>query len=415
MDHHYDVLIVGSGHGGSMAASTLRQHGFNGTVAIVSYEDSIPYQRPPLSKGYLAGTIDLGQMLILPESFWADQRIALVLGRRVDVVDVESKRVVTHEGEEISYGTLVWAAGSRPRLLDCPGQELSGVHVIRTLSDADRLKSDVARASKVVLVGAGYVGLETAAVLRKLNKQVTILETMDRVLARVSAAPMSRFFEDEHRAQGADVRLESEVVGFEGSGGHLRAAHLSSGEVLPCEVVVVGAGSIPSGEPLIQAGAASDRGVLVDGYCRTSLPDVFAIGDCAVAPNEYADGRAVRLESVQNAVDQGIGVARLLAGAEHLSPAVPTFWSDQYDIRLRTVGLSQGHDTTVVRGDPESRSFSVIYMRSGAVVAIDSVNAMKDFAQGKALVRSRAEIEVGRLADPSLPFSELGHRAAVKR
>jgi 3-phenylpropionate/trans-cinnamate dioxygenase ferredoxin reductase subunit len=408
LSERFDVLIVGGGHGGTAAAMALRQYGFDGSVAIVSAEPSFPYQRPPLSKSYLAGEVGLDRILIRPESFWAENRITLLRGKRVDVVRPDTKVVITDTGESIGYRHLIWAAGSSPRWLDCARDEnLSGVHVVRILSDVERLRIDVLNGSRAVVVGGGYVGLEVAAVLRKLGKSVTVLEAADRVLARVSAEPISQFYEAQHRAHGVDIQVCRQVVALETKNGHVNAVHLSTGEELPCDVVVIGIGAAPTAQPLIAAGAAVGDGILVDVLCRTSLPDAFAIGDSAAAPNEYAGGAVVRLESLQNAVDQGIIVARHLAGEAQGDPAVPTFWSDQYDLKLKTVGLTIGYDTTVVRGAPDSRSFSVVYMRDGRVAAIDAVNAMKDFAQGRALVRSGAEIVPTLLADSSRPISDL--------
>jgi 3-phenylpropionate/trans-cinnamate dioxygenase ferredoxin reductase component len=408
LSEQFDVLIVGGGHGGTAAAMALRQCGFDGSVAIVSAEPSFPYQRPPLSKSYLAGEVALDRILIRPESFWTQNRITLLRGKRVDVVEPDTKVVITDTDDSIGYRHLIWAAGSTPRWLDCArDKNLLGVHVVRTHSDTERLRIDVLNGSRAVVVGGGYVGLEVAAVLRKLGKSVTVLEAADRVLARMSAEPISHFYEAQHRAHGVDIRVCRDVVALEAQNGRVSAVHLSTGEELPCDVVVIGIGAAPAAEPLIVAGAAVGNGILVDAGCRTSLPDIYAIGDSAAAPNEYAGGAVVRLESLQNAVDHGVIVARHLAGEPQLDPAVPTFWSDQYDLKLKTVGLTHGYDTAVVRGAPDSKSFSVVYMRDGRVAAIDSVNVMKDFAQGRALVRAGAEIGPALLADSSRPISDL--------
>jgi 3-phenylpropionate/trans-cinnamate dioxygenase ferredoxin reductase component len=407
MNSEYDILIAGGGHGGTQAATALRQYGFDGSIAIVSAEDAYPYQRPPLSKAYLEGAVDVGQILIRPASYWADHGIDLVRGRRIDAVDPAQRLVTTDDGAATKYRTLIWATGSTPRALDCPGWDLAGIHLVRSLSDVDRLRADLASASAVVIVGGGYIGLEAAAVLRKLGKQVTVVEAFSRVLARVSADPISRFYQAQHEERGVELRMDSNVTGFEGAGGQVRAIRLADGEVIPADVAIVSVGVVPSAEPLIVAGAIYDNGVLVDGQCRTSLPDVYAIGDCTASPTAYADGAVVRLESVQNAVDQGSTVARRLSGKPEADPAVPSFWSDQYDLRLRTIGLSHGYDDAVVRGDPTSRSFSVVYLKSGRVIAVDSVNAAKDFARGRALVRSAARIDVSGIADTSRPLDEL--------
>ncbi|ORA26280.1 NAD(P)/FAD-dependent oxidoreductase [Mycobacterium aquaticum] len=408
MSEQFDVLIVGGGHGGTAAAMALRQYGFDGSVGIVNAESTLPYQRPPLSKSFLAGEVGLDRILIRPESFWAENRITLIQGTRVDAVQPAAKVAITDTGESIGYGQLIWAAGSSPRWLDpARDRKLSGVHVVRDVSDTQRLRTDVLNGSRAVIVGGGYVGLEVAAVLRKLGKPVTVLEAADRVLARVSAEPISQFYEAQHREHGVEIQVGRQVADLEARNGHVNAVHLATGEELPCDVVVIGIGAMPTTAPLIAAGAAAGNGLLVDALCRTSLPGIFAIGDSVAAPNRYAGGATVRLESLQNAADQGVIVARHIAGQPQGDPPVPTFWSDQYDLKLKTVGLNTGYDEVVVRGTPASKSFSVVYLRDGRVTAIDAVNAMKDFAQGKALVRSGADIAPALLADPSRPISDL--------
>jgi len=408
MREQYDVLIVGGGHGGANTAVTLRQRAVGGTVAIIDAELTLPYQRPPLSKAYLAGALGADRFLIRPESYWSEHEIDILGGRRVVAIATEDRSVITDQGETIGYRNLVWATGSTPRRLNIPGHDLPGVHVLRTLVDATALRRDAESAADIVLIGGGYIGLETAATLTKLGARVTVVESLDRVLSRVADEVVSRFYEAEHRAHGVEVRLGGQVAGFESSGGRLSAVHLSNGEVLPCQVAVVGIGGEAEVGPLAAAGANLEcGGVLVDARCRTGLPDVFAIGDCAAAPNPYAGGRVVRLESVQNAVDQGMSVARLLAGQSDPGPTVPYFWSDQYDVRLRTTGLSGHHDATVLRGDPHGHNFSVISVTVGRDVAIDSVNAPKDFAQGRALVQASAYVDPLAIADPAIPLAEL--------
>ena len=282
------------------------------------------------------------------------------------------------------------------------------MHQVRTRADVDAITRDIATAVDVVIVGGGYIGLETAAVLTKLGKRVTVLETMDRVLARVAGEPLSRFYEAQHRAQGVEIRLGVTVSGIEkGEHGRVGGVSLSTGETIPADVVIVGIGITPSVGPLIAAGAAGGGGVEVDAFCRTSLPDVFAIGDCAVHPNYFADDAQIRLESVQNAADQATVVAKFLTGQPEPYRAVPWFWSNQYDLRLQTVGLSRGHDQVVVRGDPAQRKFSIVYLRKGRVQALDCVNAVKDFVEGKTLVTERVPASAEQLADASRPLLSL--------
>jgi 3-phenylpropionate/trans-cinnamate dioxygenase ferredoxin reductase component len=404
----YDVVIVGAGHGGAAAAAALRQRGFAGSVALIGDEPDLPYERPPLSMDYLAGTKPFERMLIRPERFWAERAIALLPGRRVVAVDAAAHRLTCADGDEVGYGRLVWATGGSPRRLSCTGHNLRGVHAVRTRADVDALRAELPGISRVVVVGGGYIGLEAAAALTTLGKRVTVLEAQPRVLARIAGEPLSRFFEGEHRARGVAIRLGATVTCIEERDGAASRVRLTDGEVLPCEAVIVGIGIEPAVAPLLAAGAAGGNGVEVDAYCRTTLPDVWAIGDCALHPNTYADGAVIRIESVQNAVDQAATAARDLTGAPEPYAALPWFWSDQFDLKLQTVGLSAGHDATVIRGDPAARSFSVVYLRGGAVIALDCVNAVRDYAQGRALVARRARIAPDLLADAAMPLKAIG-------
>jgi len=403
----FDVLIVGAGHAGAQAAIALRQNKFEGSIGIVGEEPELPYERPPLSKDYLAGEKPFERLLIRPPAFWAERDIAMLTGTRVTAVDPQAHSVTTADGASIGYSTLIWAAGGHPRSLICSGHKLAGVHAVRTRADVDRLIGELPATRRVVVIGGGYIGLEAAAVLSKLGKQVTILEALDRVLARVAGEPLSRFYEAEHRAHGVDVRLGVTVECIEEAEGRATGVRLAGGEILPCEVVIVGIGIIPAVEPLLAAEAAGGNGVRVDAQCRTSLPDIFAIGDCALHANAFADGAEIRLESVQNANDMANAVAKTLTGVPTDYRAVPWFWSNQYDLRLQTVGLSIGHDATVLRGDPTARSFSVIYLKQGRVIALDCVNAVRDYVQGRALVIEGKSPDPARLADTNVALKEL--------
>ncbi|WP_394999689.1 NAD(P)/FAD-dependent oxidoreductase [Sphingomonas sp.] len=407
MSQRFDILIVGAGHGGAQAAIALRQRGFAGTLAIVGEEPELPYERPPLSKDYLAGDKPFERIMIRPAAYWAEREVAMLTGMRVNAVDAAAHRVTLSGGETIDYGKLIWATGGHPRRLALSGHDLVGVHGVRSREDVDRMIGELATTTEVVVIGGGYIGLEAAAVLTKLGKHVTVLEALDRVLARVAGEPLSRFYEAEHRAHGVDVRLGCTVECIEETDGRATGVRLATGEVLPAQMVIVGIGIIPAVEPLIAAGAAGGNGVAVDEHCRTSLPDIYAIGDCAAHSNAFADGATIRLESVQNANDQATLVAKAITGEPEAYKAVPWFWSNQYDLRLQTVGLSIGHDDAVVRGDIASRSFSIVYLRQGRVIALDCVNAVKDYVQGRALVVAGAKVDPERLADASVPLKEL--------
>ena len=403
----YDVLIVGAGHGGAQAAAALRQNKFEGTIAIVGDEPELPYERPPLSKEYFSGEKTFDRILIRPAAFWADREIDMLLSRRVTVVDPNAHRVTLADGSTLGYGKLVWATGGAPRRLTCSGNDLAGVHGVRTREDADRMLGEMDGTTDVVVIGGGYIGLEAAAVLSKFGKKVTVLEALDRVLARVAGEALSRFYEAEHRAHGVDVQLGAKVDCIVGDGARVSGVRMDDGSVIPAEMVIVGIGIVPAVEPLIAAGAAGGNGVDVDAYCRTSLTDIYAIGDCAMHANAFAEGARIRLESVQNANDQATTVAKDIMGAGEPYHAVPWFWSNQYDLRLQTMGLSIGFDETILRGDPAARSFSVIYLKSGKVLALDCVNAVKDYVQGKALVVGGLSPDKASLADPTIPLKTL--------
>ena len=404
----YDVLIVGSGHGGAQTAVALRQRGYTGSIAIVGEEADPPYERPPLSKEYLAGDKPFERILIRPATFWSDKAITLLPRRRIDALDPVGHAATDGAGRSIGYGTLVWATGGHARRLGCAGADLSGVHGIRTRADVDRLVSELPGARRVAIVGAGYIGLEAAAALTTRGIAVVVLEAQTRVLARVAGPALSAFYAAEHRARGVDLRFDAVVDCLEGNGdGRVSGVRLAGGEVLPAEVAIVGIGIVPAVAPLLAAGAAGGDGVRVDAHCRTSLPDIFAVGDCARHTNSFADGAEIRLESVQNAADMATVVASAITGVLQPYDKVPWFWSNQYDLKLQTVGLSTGHDEEIVRGDPASRSFSVLYRRGGRVVALDCVNATRDFVQGRALVVAGSRADPALLADAAVPLKTI--------
>jgi len=405
-DRH-DVLIVGAGHGGAQAAIALRQRGFPGAIGIIGEEPDPPYERPPLSKDYLAGDKPFERILIRPVAFWAERGIDMMLGQAVVAVDAARHRVRLRDGREHGYGTLIWAAGGHPRRLACPGADLAGVHSIRARADVDRLIGALEQGPRVVVIGGGYIGLEAAAVLRKRGLSVTLLEAADRVLSRVAGESLSRFYEAQHRAHGVDVLTGIAVTGIEGRD-QVAGVRLADGTLIPADLVIVGVGIVPAVAPLLAAGAAgAEGGVMVDEICRTSLADVYAIGDCAAHANGFADGATIRLESIQNATDQATVVAQAILGSPQPYAAVPWFWSNQYDLKLQTVGLSTGHDRAVLRGDPASRSFSVVYLKHGRVVALDCVNAVRDYVQGRALIIGRVSPDPERLADAAAPLKAL--------
>jgi len=410
MSQRFDVLIVGAGHAGAQAAMAMRQRKFEGSIGLIGEEPELPYDRPPLSKEYLSGEKPWERLVFRTAEAWAERRIKLLPGLRVVEVDPVGKMVTTESGASIGYGRLIWAAGGHARRMTCDGGDFIGVHTVRKRADVDRIMVELPSVEKVVVIGGGYIGLEAAAVLTKLGKHVTVIEARDRVLARVAGEPLSRFYEAEHRAHGVEIIFGKQVSCIEGANGKVTSVAFADGRTLPAQLVIVGIGIVPAVDPLQAAGAETGNGVRVDTQCRTSIPDVFAIGDCAEHRNAFADHAWIRLESVQNANDQATVAAAAIMGESLEYAALPWFWSNQYDLKLQTVGLSSGFDDTVIRGDPSTRSFSVIYLREGKVIALDCVNAVRDFTHGRLLVQNRVSPDRAALVDNSLPLKALVER-----
>ena len=403
-----DIVIVGSGHGAAQAAIALRQTGHNAPILMLSRDRTPPYERPPLSKDYLAGEKALQRILIRPESFWAERGVELRLGTNVAEVDWLAHEVVTGDGARIGYRKLIWSGGGDARRLSCPGGDLAGIHTVRHRTDVDTLRAELdAGARRAVVIGGGYIGLEAAAVLKKLGCSVTLLELQPRLLSRVAGETLSGFFLEEHRRQGIDVRLETGVERIGGEDGRVTTVVTSEGETIAADIVIVGIGIVAAVGPLIAAGASGSNGVDVDEFCRTTLDDIYAIGDCAAHANAYAANAVIRLESVQNANDMASCAARGIMGEAQPYDALPWFWSNQYDLRLQTVGLSLGHDAEVIRGSMEARSFAVVYLREGKVIALDCVNRTRDYAQGRKLVEARAVIAPELLADSEVALKDM--------
>jgi 3-phenylpropionate/trans-cinnamate dioxygenase ferredoxin reductase subunit len=402
-----NVVVAGAGQAAAQLALSLRQAGFAGPITLVGAEAFPPYERPPLSKDYLAGKRDAARLFLRKPEFWAERQVEIRTGCRVVAVDRDRREVMLDDGTSLSYGWLVWATGGRPRRLSCPGHDLAGVHYIRTIADMDGLKADLLPGRRIAIIGGGYIGLETAAVLRQQGHAVTVLEMQDRLLARVTAPPVSDFFLDLHRRHGVDVRLSTAVTCLTGPAGRVKGVELAGGERLAADLVVVGVGIIPNVEPLAAAGLASPNGVTVDAFCHTQDPHILAIGDCALHPNPFAAGATIRLESVQNAVDQAKVAAGTIMGTPQPYAAMPWFWSDQYDEKLQTAGLCLGYDELLVRGDARQTPFSIAYLRAGRLIALDCLNNAKDFMQGRALVTAGTLPDREKLADPMIELKTL--------
>jgi len=403
------VVIVGTGHAGGNAAALLRQYGFDGRIVLIGAEPVPPYHRPPLSKAYLKGEADIGRLWLKPPAFYEESRIELKLGAAVRSLDRASRTLTLADGSQVQYDKLILATGSTPRVLTLPGHDLEGVAELRSLADADVLRERLRPGERLAVVGAGYIGLEAAAAARQLGHAVTVLEAAPRVLGRVTSETVSAFYAREHRAQGVDLRLDAKIEAFTGEEGKLSGVKLASGEIVPTKLALVGIGVVPDVTLAQDAGIACTNGVQVDGDARTSDPDVFAIGDCSNRPLSHY-GRSARLESVHNAVEQAKLAAAAIAGKPRPACDAPWFWSDQYDLKLQTVGLLEGYDEAIVRGDPAARRFAVWYLKNRTLLAVDAVNSMPDFLCGKKLVGSGAKLDLDALRDPA---TDLGKFAAA--
>jgi 3-phenylpropionate/trans-cinnamate dioxygenase ferredoxin reductase component len=390
----YDVLIVGSGLAGVHVAVALRHHGYEGTIGLLGSETHPPYDRPPLSKGFLRGEIERSELALKSENYFAASDVDLLAGRTVTRVDPIAHTVSTADGESFGYGKLVWAAGGTPRRLSLAGAELQGVMSLRNIEDADRIRVAAASVSSAVIIGGGHIGLEVAAAFRFWGLQTTVLEVQERLLARVTSPVVSEFYQEMHRTAGVDIRLSASVSEIVGEQGRVVGVRLDDGSVVPAGLVIVGVGLAPNVEPLAVAGALCTNGVDVDDNCRTSLADIFALGDCANRRSVFADGNRVRLESVPSASEQAKFVANAILGQPNGEIAVPWFWSHQYETKLQTVGLLTGYDELAVRGDPAGGKFSVVYLRQGMIIALDCINNLRDFSRGKLLVAARTQTSV---------------------
>ena len=377
------VVVVGGGQAGFQVALWLRQKTFDGPITIVGEEPVLPYQRPPLSKEYLKGEVTEQQVLLRQEDFYASRNIDVRLDRRVTAIDRPHTSVTLADGSSLPYDSLVLATGARVRLLPVPGAELDGVRYIRTLADATALKPLIEAANNVVVIGGGFIGLECASVAATLGRNTTVLEAADRLMGRVVSPALSAYYLDLHRSHGVEVRLGAAVTELIGAGGHVTGVRCREA-TLPADLVVVGIGIVPNDALAADAGLACDRGIVVDSMLRTADPAIYAIGDCAAFPHPMARN-LVRLESVQNAVDQGKTAADAIRGEAKPYTAVPWFWSDQYDAHLQIVGLCHPYDQSVTLGDMAAGSFSFLYFRDNVLIGIDSVNKPADHVAGRKL------------------------------
>lgn len=383
-------IIVGAGHAAAQMVASLRGEGWDGEILLIGDEASMPYQRPPLSKAYLAGAMTAQQLLIRPEAFYQKHKVELLLNTRVTKIDRERRIVSTNRRQTHSYDKLCLATGTRPRRLgSVPGAELAGIHYLRSLADIDRIRGDMAAARKAVIVGGGYIGLETAASLRKGGLDVTVIEAADRILQRVTSPQLSDFFRRVHRQHGVTILESTGLAEFCGEAGRVVSVRTTRGHLLTADIVVVGVGVEVNGDLAQDCGLDFDNGIVVDDYCRTSDANIVAIGDCTNQYNAHYQ-RRLRLESVPNATEQAKTAAKLLCGKPQVNDSLPWFWSDQYDIKLQIAGISDGYDEMETRGDVQSGCFAIYYLRQGVVIATDAINSPRDFMLAKKLIQTQS-------------------------
>jgi 3-phenylpropionate/trans-cinnamate dioxygenase ferredoxin reductase component len=398
------ILIIGGGQAGAQAIDTLRREGFGGRLVLVSDEPFLPYQRPPLSKKFLSGELAADRLPFRHQSFYDEHRVELKLGVLAVRLDLGKRRVALANGEEVIYDRLLLCTGAVSRQLTCPGADLPGVHYLRGIGDVPKIQQGLKPGSRAVVIGGGYIGLETAATARKMGCSVTVLEMADRVMNRVVAANVSEYFAHEHRTQGVKLVCNTRVVRLEGVS-QVERVVCADGSSYETDLLVVGVGALANMELAAAAGLVCENGIVVDEYCRTSDPAVFAAGDCTYHPSLRYEMR-VRLESVDNAFEQAKTAALNMLDKPTTHDRVPWFWSDQFDNKLLIVGLSQGHDQQVTRGDPATRSFTVCYLKGGELVAVEAVNHSKDYMAARKLIADRARPNIDKLADPQIALKE---------
>jgi len=398
------IVVAGAGQAAAQLVDSLRREGFSGPLVVVGDEPFLPYQRPPLSKKFLAGELELDRLFIRPASFYQQTRAEMRTGVRVAVVDPGGRTVTLSDGGQLQYAKLVLAIGSQVRRIRVPGAELDGVHYLRGIEDVHRLRAAAQPGKRLIVIGAGYIGLEVAATCRHLGVEVTVVEALDRVMSRVVAPLVSEFFAAEHAAHGVRILCGAGVKAIEGTG-RVESVVLADGSRLPADFVVVGVGVLPVTDIAESCGLELSNGIAADEHCRTSDPDIFAFGDCASFPS-LRYGRRVRLESVDNAFEQAKTAAATLVGRTVAHDKVPWFWSDQYDLKLLIVGLADGHDEVVLRGDPATRSFSVCYLKGRELLALDAINNPKDYMAARRLIAERVRLDPAKLADPSVALKD---------
>ena len=398
------IVIVGAGQAAAQAIASLRGEGYSGAITLVGDEPFLPYQRPPLSKAYLLGKLERDRLFLKPDQFYTDAGIDLRLGVQATAIDRSARRLQLSDNSALAYDKLLLATGTRVRRIKVPGAELAGVHYLRSIADVDLLRPALVPGKTLAVIGGGYIGLEVAAVAIKLGLEVTVFEALDRLMARAVSPVLSEFYLAEHRNAGVKFQLKTGVEGFVG-GGRLSAVRAGGAEHA-ADLALVGIGVLPNTEIAAAAGLSCDDGIMVDPYC-TSIDDpaIFAAGDCT--RHHGRDGAVMRLECVQNAIDQAKHAALAMLGRPTPYAEVPWFWSDQYDLKMQIAGLSRPGDDLVLRGDPAGRKFAVFHLRKGRVAAVEAVNAASEYIVGRKLITDATPVSAERLADTGISMKQI--------
>lgn len=405
------LVIIGASYAGVQSAATAREAGYAERIVLIGNEPDFPYQRPPLSKGLLLGKTSDAQLILRGERFFTSQGIELVLGRDVLSIDRRARRIELSEGVHYAYDTLVLATGSCARPLQIPGAGLEGVHYLRSLGDARALQAELQTANSIVVIGGGFIGLEVASAAVTLGKAVTILESAPRILQRGVSRVAADYLLDLHRGKGVRIVPGAQVDCLQGRAGRVVGVRYNQGQSADCDLVLVGVGGLPNEGLALRCGLSCDAGIVVDAFGRTSDPRIFSAGDCTSHPNRFA-GRRLRLESVQNALDQGRATGSTVAGKPVPYTAVPRFWSDQYDCKLQMVGLSLDHSSHAVRGSLADGRFSVFLYKGDDLIGVDSVNSPADHVAGRKLLAADVSVRPEQAADPA--FDLKGVAAAIR-
>ncbi len=399
-----DIVIIGAGHSAGQAIISLKQKKYLGKITVIGDEPWYPYQRPPLSKSFLSGDIDRERLYVKPVQYFDDLNINFQFNTHVERI-IPEKNIVQTRDCDFSFDKLIISTGARPRKLNINGVSLKKIFYLRRINDAENIRSSLKKNKSIVIIGAGYIGLEVAAIAIKFGMNVTVIETQDRVMSRVVSKEISNFYQTEHEKNGVKFIFNKKVVSFKGDK-NVKQVVLSDQKCIKTDVVLIGIGAIPNTEIVNHTKIKTDNGILVDNKCCTREKDIYAIGDCA---NHWSSifHKNIRLESVQNALDQAKIAVDNICGVNSIYDTVPWFWSDQYKFKLQIAGISEGYDKTIIRGDKEKKSFSCLYLKNKILIATDSINKPKDFIQSKKIIAEKIPLRLDNLTDPKIELKDL--------